>query len=1313
MTPARVARGRRRACVGARRRRLPAARRLPRLDAARRRAARACATWRGELARHPARASPCSATTTGARRGPAMGGRCATAGVRVLENAAVECRTGCWVAGLADLRHRSPDLAAALRGRARGCAVLLLARTTPTSSRTVPRARRADASPATSTAGRSTCRSCACASCPRATATRYLARPRGRGRPSPVRLDRPRHRRAAAAAAPAARRSRAPDSAEPDAPSAFQPRDVLVGQAARPARCRTSSVGPRPSGRPAPRSWRRGRRRSTRAAGPGRACASIAASFQWRVRARDAREAQMRPAARESEQARQVLLRALLPARAPDALERRRRAALSRAPASGQAVRDAVDQCRHESPEVAGRFEAEQGDARRRRRSEQERRLGDVHRRSWTLGCRRRRSSSWARRWGPMTRGSRGRTAGRQPPRRAATPITDFIVTLEPRHPARARLRHRHAARLPLQAQGRQRGAPRVTSAIRCAPAARCSPPSGSRSAWPSRPAPGSSTSPRWRFAPLSVVQAVLSTGVVILAVLAERIFGFKVGAAPVARRRDDRARPAAARHHAARPAHGAHSAYSLAGMISFEAGMLAIGALLISGPRLGAPDHHHGVMLGAAAGVLFGVSDVAIKALTGARRLRRRRSSRPGWPSRSSPRSSPSTPRPAACRTARPSRSSPRPPPPPTSPASSAASSSSATRCPRTRSASRPGLRLRAGRRRRAGHAAAGARRGRQRARLGRRVRAATRCDLLGVVPRRDVPAAGQRDVPRRRERRAGARALRAVEQQPVVLAPRRSSSGRSVGRRSELAPRRARRAAWRGSRASGRGCATPPRHLVRRHALRVPRRSAHEVARRMPRAPRERAGRRRRAPARAPRGEAQRRERVAPLPARGEARPARARRPSAPHPCARARAQRRRRASCRPRAGARRPSSADEAGDGARELRDARRRRRAAAATRRSPADRGRSRRARCASWSSTGTHTCHCEPMPWIRTSGGPDPRRWCERRMAARAYGLADSAAPQISCTDRRNASDEAGGDGHGDGGRADGGRDAAGAGASGTCGCTSRRMGAFDEAARSRSSSAARAATSTTSTASATSTGSSALFCVNIGHGRAERRPGRRRPGEGARLLHELDLRAPEGDRARRARSPSSRPATSTACSSPRGGSEAVDSALKLCRQYHKLTGNPGRYKVISRKLAYHGTTMGALTATGIPPRGAPFEPLFPGSAHVPNTNLYRARGRRPGRGDPRADRVRGPGDRRGVILEPVQNSGGCFVAAGRLLPARARDLRRVRGPAHLRRGHLRVGPARRVVRRRALRLPARHHHDGQGPDLRRTRRWAR
>src|SRR5919204_2228576 len=117
--------------------------------------------------------------------------------------------------------------------------------------------------------------------------------------------------------------------------------------------------------------------------------------------------------------------------------------------------------------------------------------------------------------------------------------------------------------------------------------------------------------------APLSVVQAVLSTGVVILAVLAERLFGFNVGPrqwigvgmTALGLLLLVITLPAQA---------GAHSSYSLAGMLAFEGGMLVIGALLITGPRMGAPDHHHGIMLGAAAGVLFGVSDVAIKALTG-----------------------------------------------------------------------------------------------------------------------------------------------------------------------------------------------------------------------------------------------------------------------------------------------------------------------------------------------------------------------------------------------------------------------------------------------------------------------------------------------------------------------------------------------------------------------------------------------------------------------------------------------------------------------------------------------------------------------
>jgi hypothetical protein len=63
---------------------------------------------------------------------------------------------------------------------------------------------------------------------------------------------------------------------------------------------------------------------------------------------------------------------------------------------------------------------------------------------------------------------------------------------------------------------------------------------------------------------------------------------------------------------------HGAHSQFSSAAMIAFEAGLFGLGALLIMGPRMGGPVEHHGAMLGAAAGILFGVSDTAIKALTG-----------------------------------------------------------------------------------------------------------------------------------------------------------------------------------------------------------------------------------------------------------------------------------------------------------------------------------------------------------------------------------------------------------------------------------------------------------------------------------------------------------------------------------------------------------------------------------------------------------------------------------------------------------------------------------------------------------------------
>lgn len=117
--------------------------------------------------------------------------------------------------------------------------------------------------------------------------------------------------------------------------------------------------------------------------------------------------------------------------------------------------------------------------------------------------------------------------------------------------------------------------------------------------------------------APMSVVQVSLAAGVVLIAVMADRMFGFRVGprqwlglwlmAAGLMTLG------------VTLPAfHGAHSHFSGAAMISFEAALFGIGGLLIMGPRMGGPAEHHGIMLGAAAGVLFGVSDTSIKALTG-----------------------------------------------------------------------------------------------------------------------------------------------------------------------------------------------------------------------------------------------------------------------------------------------------------------------------------------------------------------------------------------------------------------------------------------------------------------------------------------------------------------------------------------------------------------------------------------------------------------------------------------------------------------------------------------------------------------------
>jgi adenosylmethionine-8-amino-7-oxononanoate aminotransferase len=117
------------------------------------------------------------------------------------------------------------------------------------------------------------------------------------------------------------------------------------------------------------------------------------------------------------------------------------------------------------------------------------------------------------------------------------------------------------------------------------------------------------------------------------------------------------------------------------------------------------------------------------------------------------------------------------------------------------------------------------------------------------------------------------------------------------------------------------------------------------------------------------------------------------------------------------------------------------------------------------------------------------------------------------------------------------------------------------------------------------------------------------------------------------------------------------GSEAVESAWKLARSYFRHVGEHRRYKIISRDISYHGSSMGALSVSGLSAIKHDFEPLVPGSVRVPTTNFYRA----PLFGDSAeafgrwaADEIEraivreGPESVAAVFLEPVQNAGGCF-----------------------------------------------------------------
>jgi adenosylmethionine-8-amino-7-oxononanoate aminotransferase len=177
-------------------------------------------------------------------------------------------------------------------------------------------------------------------------------------------------------------------------------------------------------------------------------------------------------------------------------------------------------------------------------------------------------------------------------------------------------------------------------------------------------------------------------------------------------------------------------------------------------------------------------------------------------------------------------------------------------------------------------------------------------------------------------------------------------------------------------------------------------------------------------------------------------------------------------------------------------------------------------------------------------------------------------------------------------------------------------------------------------------------GLSSLFCVNAGHGRERIADAMAAQAKELGFFTNWSYAHPRAIELA-ARIAGLAPGDLNRVFFTSGGSEAVESALKLCRNYHRKRGDGQRYKLIAREIAYHGTTMGALSATGIPDLRAPFEPLTPGGCHVANTNSYRWSEQR----DPlwAADQIEerilfeGPETVSCVILEPVQNAGGCFT----------------------------------------------------------------
>src|SRR5207302_738015 len=125
-----------------------------------------------------------------------------------------------------------------------------------------------------------------------------------------------------------------------------------------------------------------------------------------------------------------------------------------------------------------------------------------------------------------------------------------------------------------------------------------------------------------------------------------------------------------------------------------------------------------------------------------------------------------------------------------------------------------------------------------------------------------------------------------------------------------------------------------------------------------------------------------------------------------------------------------------------------------------------------------------------------------------------------------------------------------------------------------------------------------------------------------------------------------------------------GGSEVTEAAIKLARQYHRLTGSPGKYKVISRYQSWHGSTLGSLSASGLKSRKPVNEPLAPGFLHVFPPTCYRCPFGKNYRhsGIPCATLIgdvidmEDPATVAAIIVEPIGHTGGIIDPPDEYLP---------------------------------------------------------